>query len=112
MSAMRLPGHGKAVRLLPPNRWFRSHGPDGATGITLNFFRGTNRTNGKCCPTARKSASDPSTQNPSTRGNTYLAAVRCRDPYRPKTCPPSSLLSGTAVTGIVCVPTWIVTSDL
>ena len=40
--------------------------------------RGANRTNGIRCPTARKSASDPSTENPISRGSRYVAAARCR----------------------------------
>ena len=41
--------------------------------------RVANRTNGIRCPTARKSASDPSTENPISRGSRYVAAARCRD---------------------------------
>ena len=63
------------------------------------YARGTNRTKGIRSPTARKSASEPSTVEPITRGRSRFAAARCLGAYLVKISAPSSAGSGTPVTG-------------
>src|SRR6516165_9296581 len=86
-------------------------GPPGL-GADDSQARGTIRTKGIRWPTARKSAFDPSTEKPNTRGRTNFAAARCRDAYSTKISAPPSSVSGTAVTGIVRRPTTMLTSGV